>query len=1284
MQRNRSFIIILLLAGLGLVLPAVRAQLTSGDKKVFTLRHAEPTEVRRILIELLGTQAKDVSIQVDTARRQITFTGPKDARELAIDLIQQVDKPLDSTDSPTTNSRPADSTSETRPATKQGKVAANSSRTATESFPHVYRVTSGSLDEQAWMFRQVVGDKASVSLRRETREIVVNTSAEMHARLQRMFRESTQSSSKKTSAPNRTAAPVRREIRTSLAGEPDTLFPVQQPALRRTQPTLRKQTRGHYVFRNITSAQCQRALGKLLQRGISQPAPDQMSYTAVSGNKLTARFDMSKHECHFSGDAELVEQFQLLFTGFDNSRDADGNKVRFIPLKNVRPEVLREALQKWRSTTGRNQSQQRTLPNSQSQVFPQSPIRQAAFVQANQPASTNVQDDTQQPDDLRRPSPDVDVKPLPDLDVLILQGRDPDVDELTRIIREIERISEETTPEIQVYQLRNVHGPALNTLIATVQEDLIGPLQGRVTITPLVKPNALLLIGWGEAVKAAIKLIAELDQGVDPASQMQVFRLKHAPAAEITTTIEQFLNGRGGLAPDVNVTANARSNSIVVNASPRDMVEVARLIERLDVASSEAVNQAKVIQLKNALAADVAATISAAITAARGGGTGQKSAALEMLLVKPNGESVPSSGLLEDVKLTPDARTNRIFITGPAESLPLVEQLIQQFDESPAATAQIKVFEITNGDASDLVVVLRSLFPEVAGALPQLATAAGEHAMVPVRFSVDIRTNTIICTGTTGDLKIIEALLVRLDQSAAQQRVNRVYRLKNSPATEVARAVNDFLRSERIVNQAAPGRQNPFQQIEQEVIVVPEPVRNSLIISATERYFNQIVELVEELDEQPPQVMIQVILAEVDLDSTHEFGVELGLQDSLLFDRGLLGDLVTTAVTTSTSTANGVVTTTSDNIIAASNSPGFDFNNQSLGNSGSTRSLATAGTVAGQALSNFALGRVNSDLQYGGLVLSASSENVSVLLRALDESGSMEVLSRPQIMTLDNQQAFIQVGQRVPRITNSQLTQFGQINSLSLEDVGLLLGVTPRISPDGNVVMEIDAEKSRVGPEREGIPISVSTNGEVIRSPRVDVTTAQTTISASSGQTVVIGGLITTEALTVSRRVPWLSDVPLLGNLFRYDGSTNQRKELLIILTPHVIMGRSEAEYMKQVELARMSWVSSDVFDWVGSGSIDHSQLDDADVPTVFPDKTPHLPDLQLDPADSPSWNQGSTEKVNDNAVVPAAWESTSRQSKNSSPQQNNTRQSLIRGSADNTRGSGRKPLFGWKWGAKQ
>ncbi len=1159
-----------------------RGQWESEPVRFYAVQHVDPVEVRRMLTELLGDQTPGVRVMADTEQRQVVVSGGPAVQQLASQLIQQVDQPS------------AIQPSATQPSATQPSTARAAFDAAVlQSYPVSVQ----------WLpkIRQIAGPETKITSDEERGLIFVVANAATHQAIERLL-------------PNGNAFPIE-------VADPAVLFPQSATAFvsSATESTSIR-------LQQITAQQCQQALKRLLGNQLQDLTSNQFRFTTAQASTVGLAFNTDTHVCQLQGDRTLVRQFAALIQHFEDSqRRVSGQSFRFIPLKNVSPDLLNKAISIWQKTSGSGQM----LKNAQSStadLWANLRVTPVGFVQqasddANNASPANAlgtAPPAENPDGgLRRPSSDVSVQPLPDLDVLILRGRDPDVEELVRIIQEIEKLSDETAPEIEVYFLRHVKDGALNDVIEDVLSELTGPLQGRISITPLVKPNALLLIGWGEAVNAAKQLIRKLDNPVSPDTQMKVFPLRFAPVAEVTQTINEFLNGRGGLGPEINVSANPRTNSLIVNASPRDMEEVTHLIQRLDVGSAASVNQAKMIRLKNSLATDVAATITSAITAARGGTTGRRSAALEMLLVQPDGKRVLTSGLLDSVTLTPDARTNTIVVTGPEESLPLVERLIEQLDESPAASAQIKVFEVQNGDASEMVLLLRSLFPEAAtSTVPQLASAEGESSMVGVRFSVDVRTNTIVATGTNGDLQIIEALLLRLDQTETEERVNRVYRLKNSPATDVAQAVNDFLRSERIVSQAAPGRLNPFQQIEQEVVVVPEPVRNSLIISATPRYFKQILELVEELDDQPPQVMIQVILAEVDLDNFHEFGVEIGLQDSLLFDRSLLGELLTTTASTALSTAEGVVTTNSQNIIGANNSPGFDFNNNPLGNSGSTQSRATSGTVAGQALSHFSLGRVNSDLEYGGLVLSASSENVSVLLRALDQSGSMEVLSRPQIMTLDNQQAFIQVGQRVPRIVNSQLTQLGQINSLELEDVGLLLGVTPRISPEGHVVMEIDAEKSEVGPERDGIPISVSSDGTVIRSPRVEVTTAQTTVSAASGQTIVIGGLITNSNQTLSRKVPWLGDLPLLGNLFRYDGHTNRRSELLIILTPHVINNQSEAEYLKQVEMSRMSWVSSDVFEWLDSGPSNFGSMNDEGVPVIFPDQNPAIP-----PAPTPEFN---------------------------------------------------------------
>ena len=612
-----------------------------------------------------------------------------------------------------------------------------------------------------------------------------------------------------------------------------------------------------------------------------------------------------------------------------------------------------------------------------------------------QPAATAPRPEERGPAAPARPrlpalDSDLEVETLPDLDAIILRGRPRDVEELRRIIEEIERLSAETQPEIDIVYLNHVGCEALAVIVKQVDPELTGGRQGRASAVALVKPNALLLIGWGEAVKSVKELVRKLDQPVAPETQFRVFRLRHAAAATAQTTMQNLFTKQTGLGPQVKVTADIRTNSLIVQAAPRNLEEVDLLVQRLDQTQGDAVRQVRMFKLKNSLAADVASTLQAAIGAAKTGTATQKNAALELLSVDAKGRKLLRAGLLDDVQITPDPRTNSLIVASPAESMELLDALVKQLD-TPASVAEIKVFRIVNGDATSLVQMLHSLLfsrTTAAGAMPSapLAGAEGETTLVPVRFSVDLRTNSIIATGSQSDLAIIEALLLRLDEDKGTLRKNAVYRLRNNRTVDVAKSINEFLRSERQVQQTAPGVVNPFQQIESEVVVVPEVVSNSLIVSATPRFFSDIMELVEKLDAEPPQVVIQVLIAQVSLSNQDEFGIELGLQDSILFDRSLLGNLVTTTTTTQTSTSSGIVTQTQQNILGASNQPGFLFNNNQLGNSGSTQALGNPSQVGGQGLSSFGVGRTNSTLGYGGLVLSASSESVSALIRALQQT----------------------------------------------------------------------------------------------------------------------------------------------------------------------------------------------------------------------------------------------------------------------------------------------------------
>ncbi|CAK9101165.1 Secretin GspD 2 (General secretion pathway protein D 2) (GspD) (GspD-beta secretin) (Type II secretion system protein D 2) (T2SS protein D) [Durusdinium trenchii] len=967
----------------------------------------------------------------------------------------------------------------------------------------------------------------------------------------------------------------------------------------------------YYQLRNTTVEEIEPIFAGMMARRV-QPNPNTAlglpgyEVTDATGKHASVGFSQIQQRVVVGGTEPLAGQLLRLFEVLDASEDTRDHTVRIVPLGKADLSKVRSAVEAYQ-----NQGQD---PNSSAQpnrlhdassahdaTENQFPVRRAAFeaprdarpfqvanlIFAQQPAEgppPRPEDEGDQSGDL---SPDIEVEALPDLDVIILRGDRHDVDEVLRIIEEIERLSAEEQPIVEVYSLKHVGNEQVGELITKIETALLASRQGRVSVTPLGKPNALLLIGRGDAVEVVKDLLVKLDQPVSPDSSAQVFRLEHAAATAVATTIEQFLANRENLGTKAMVTPDVRSNSLVVHASPRDMQEIKELVQRLDVGESQAVNQLQVFHLRNTLASDLGPLLQAAITGQGGGrAQDQRSSVLQFLTIEPGGERLLKSGILNDVQVTPDPRTNTLLVSAPAESMALIGALIEHLDQLPAAVVQIKVFKIINGEASSLVQMLQTLLGTSIGVGPQLPRAESESSLAPLRFSVDERTNSIIASGSAGDLTIVEAILLRLDEKDIENRRSTIFRLRNAPAIDVAVAINEFLRSERQVQQAAPGAFSPFRQIESEVVVVPEPVSNALIISATPRFYDEIMELVEDLDEQPPQVMIQVLIAEVQLNNTDEFGIELGLQDSILFDRSILGDLLT--VTNSVSTPGTGVVTTNDVIVSATNSPGFAFNGAPLGNSGEPNALANSGTIGTQGLSNFAVGRVNTELGYGGLVLSASSDSVSALVRALQESRRLDVLSRPQVMTLDNQPAFIQVGQRVPRITGTTINQFSQVNTIDLENVGLILGVTPRISPEGMVVMEIDAEKSNLGPDAEGIPISISSTGDVIRSPRINTTRAQTTVSAADGQTIVLGGLITNEETTIARRVPCLSDIPIVGMLFRYDAQIDRRSELLIVLTPHVVRDEADAERIRQIESARMHWCMADVVKLHGDGTVCH------------------------------------------------------------------------------------------------
>ncbi|MFL2870993.1 MAG: secretin N-terminal domain-containing protein [Pirellulaceae bacterium] len=807
----------------------------------------------------------------------------------------------------------------------------------------------------------------------------------------------------------------------------------------------------------------------------------------------------------------------------------------------------------------------------------------------------------------------VQIEFIEGLGVFIIKGHKADVARVIEIIEQIEQHTRDTQPEIIVHALQHVNSTVLAELVSNLYDDVFGTRNSPVSITPLDKPNSLLLIGRAESMGAIVSLITKLDTPVPPATTHSVISLIHMSAIDAERQIRNFYsdepgdgNGGGdprpGLGTRVRIVADYRTNSLIVHASPRDLAEIKALIAKLDVEDSPATNEIRVFRLVNALAEDLQPVLQEAITgiAAQGGqqqqqqGTGDavispQSSKLSIQAVM--GDELIDSGILAGITVTADPNVNALVVRAPARSMPLIAELIAQLDQLPNAEAVIKVFEIINGDATSLTQMLQQLFGlEVTAGQASTTTAfnralssgsgSAESPLVPLRFSVDLRTNSIISSGALGDLDVVEALILRLDEANVETRRTRVVRLKNANAPDVADAITQYLTTQRsYIQQQLQFAQaiSTYEQVNSEVIVVAEAVTNSLIVSATPRYYDEILQVIDDLDFRPAMVMIQVVIAEVELRDDFEFGVEVGLQDSLLFDRGLA-------------------------------SVGFDWPSSGMPNDNTPAALATSGNFAGKLGSGFALGRTNPALGYGGLVMSAANESIHVLLRALQSRGRLQILSRPQIMTLDNSSAFVNIGARVPRISSTTLTQFGIQNNAPDEEVGLILDVLPRINNDGLIVMQISAEKSELGLAADGVPISVTTSGEAINSPAINTTTAQTTISAHSGETVVFAGLITKNKTISRRQIPWLGDLPGLGQLFRYDIEEEKRKELLIIMTPHVITGKDDLDAVNAMESGRMSWCLADLVEMHGDVGLDKGNglwgIPD-NCPTIYPDRDP-------------------------------------------------------------------------------
>lgn len=200
-------------------------------------------------------------------------------------------------------------------------------------------------------------------------------------------------------------------------------------------------------------------------------------------------------------------------------------------------------------------------------------------------------------------------------------------------------------------------------------------------------------------------------------------------------------------------------------------------------------------------------------------------------------------------------------------------------------------------------------------------------------------------------------------------------------------------------------------------------------------------------------------------------------------------------------------------------------------------------------------GKVSSvfDLATSGGIYSVLSDDLSITLAALAKAGKTEILSRPSILTRNNQPATISLGQQIPIITSTRYDNYGnQINSFTYQNVGISLQVTPFIGDNGMVEMIVTPTTSQLADRSQWVPIQSGTNGTV-SAPVINSRSADTVVVVPDGQTVVIGGLMQKQNTESESKIPLLGDIPLLGNVFKHKVKSTGKTELLIFLTPHIV-----------------------------------------------------------------------------------------------------------------------------------
>lgn len=511
--------------------------------------------------------------------------------------------------------------------------------------------------------------------------------------------------------------------------------------------------------------------------------------------------------------------------------------------------------------------------------------------------------------------------------------------------------------------------------------------------------------------------------------------------------------------------------------------------------------------------------------------------------------------------------TNMLIISDRAANIQRIVEIIKRMDK-PGRDSEVELITLSHASSAEVVRILGTLMQQEK---KDPAQAAVEQDIVMV---ADERTNSVLLGGDPTRRLRMRALIAHLDTPLETEGNIRVVYLKYAKAKDLAPVLTGLKTTIEEEKKAQKGKdaaqpKSPSQ-------IEADEATNSLVITGPPDIYRSLLTVIRQLDIRRAQVLVEAIIAEITSRRASELGVQW------LFDGTPSGDRPVGAVNFNNGTSIADL--------------GFRAYAASKASSAGTSSASLPNIGGGLTLG---LGRFNSSIF-----------NFAALVRALEGDGATNILSTPSLVTMDNIEAEIKVGQKVPFVTGSYTSTgatgggssqpTNPFQTVNREDVGITLKVTPQVNEGDSIKMEITQEVSSISASE--VDAGKITNNRSIK----------TTVMAADGQTVVLGGLIDSNQLESMQKVPLLGDLPLLGSLFRYKNASKDKRNLLVFIRPSILR---DAAVTTQLTNSKYDFIRAKQLEVQREGA---RMLDLSDTPVlpelVQPGLAPLVPESKQEP----------------------------------------------------------------------